>query len=814
MGQNTPQLCKPTDSEIIRFLGRQTLQTQRISQHHFTEITGFEQQRTMEEDPRDSQQGERRRRTRTETQTSTQTQDSTETTQQKRKNRRFNRPKTNIINLSKYTLKPGELSLLNKGLNFIPTPRKDHPAKLLQDYLLFERKMRLKHHFHGKEEETDTFSSTSINLLHPSKGWTPPSGADIYLDSYRSQTMQTLLDKMTTQQQRRNNLKKNEKEAIETLMKNKDIIIKPADKGGCIVIQNREDYIKEGYRQMDNRVHYRPLLTDPTERYNNELNQILTDALKNNQIDEKTKETLSIKHPRTANFYTLPKIHKKDNPGRPVVNSIGSVTEKISAYVDETLKPLARLVPSYIKDTTHFINTLEDIDITDNDILVTIDVSALYTNIPHTEGIEAIREWMTVNNKPRENIDLICTLTEFVLTKNYFEFNKSLYLQVHGTAMGTRMSPNYAIIFMHQLESRLQAGYHLQPKIWRRFIDDIFMIWQHGREELIEYMEYLNNQHPTIKFTYEQDQEQIAFLDTIAYKDNGHLSTKIYHKPTDNKQYLHYNSAHPKKQKDSVPYGLFIRCKRISSKEEDFETESQSIITKLKRRNYPTALLEEALQKVRNTNREDLLIDKQKTDKQCIRYITNYNPCNPNIKEILSTHEAVLNNMRNKAFTGKDLQVVYARSDNLRDILIQGSLHTQKITRGCHPCNKPCMTCNRINTEQSITTNQNITYPIRGEFDCQSHDTIYAMTCNICNMRYVGETTTTVNTRFRSHETAIRQDRGNPVSIHYNLPQHSYTDYNVTLLDKEPLRNRRLRLEEAWMILLNTLQPNGLNGRL
>ena len=60
--------------------------------------------------------------------------------QKKHHNHRFKKPKPPIINLSSHTLTKYQLSLLSKGLNFVPTPRKDHPAKTLQDILLFDRK--------------------------------------------------------------------------------------------------------------------------------------------------------------------------------------------------------------------------------------------------------------------------------------------------------------------------------------------------------------------------------------------------------------------------------------------------------------------------------------------------------------------------------------------------------------------------------------------------------------------------------------------------------------------------------------------------
>ena len=76
------------------------------------------------------------------------------------------------------------------------------------------------------------------------------------------------------------------------------------------------------------------------------------------------------------------------------MNGIGSVTEKISAYVDTILRRFVPGIPSYIKDTTHFLNILKHLEIQNTDLLVTIDVKSLYTNIPHTEGIAEITKMM------------------------------------------------------------------------------------------------------------------------------------------------------------------------------------------------------------------------------------------------------------------------------------------------------------------------------------------------------------------------------------------------------------------------------------
>ena len=86
---------------------------------------------------------------------------------------------------------------------------------------------------------------------------------------------------------------------------------------------------------------------------------------------------------RTPIFYMPPKIHKPNNPGRPVISSVNSHTEKlVSAYVDEFLRPMAQALPSHIRDTTDFIIRLKNLGRDpENSILATLDVSSLYTNI-------------------------------------------------------------------------------------------------------------------------------------------------------------------------------------------------------------------------------------------------------------------------------------------------------------------------------------------------------------------------------------------------------------------------------------------------
>ena len=131
----------------------------------------------------------------------------------------------------------------------------------------------------------------------------------------------------------------------------------------------------------------------------------------------------------------------------------------------------------------------------------------LYSNIPQQEGMNVFRK--ALNNSsfrpnPKFPTGFLMTLLGFILTLNLFVFDSAFWLQVQGTAMGTRVAPTFACIFMGWLEAAMLAAWTGSlVHLWRRFIDDIFFIWYGTEDELKEFMQHCNSFHPTIKFTFE-----------------------------------------------------------------------------------------------------------------------------------------------------------------------------------------------------------------------------------------------------------------------------------------------------------------------
>ena len=182
------------------------------------------------------------------------------------------------------------------------------------------------------------------------------------------------------------------------------------------------------------------------------------------------------------------------------------------------------------------------------------------------------------------------------LTMNSFRFNDEFYLQTSGTAMGTRVAPTYANIFMSYFEEKHVYTYPERPLLWVRFIDDIFLIWEHGMDKLNQFINHLNSVHNTIKFSCDHSITRVNFLDTWVIKTpDGSIQTDLYNKPTDSNNYLRYTSAHPSHCKQGIPYWQFLRLRRICSEESSFVGRCIKKGRQLLRRGYPLQLLIEIL---------------------------------------------------------------------------------------------------------------------------------------------------------------------------------------------------------------------------
>jgi hypothetical protein len=116
-----------------------------------------------------------------------------------------------------------------------------------------------------------------------------------------------------------------------------------------------------------------------------------------------------------------------------------------------------------------------------------MDVKSLYTVIPHDDGLKALQHFLDKRENLNPPTRTIIRLAELILTLNSFAFDGNYYRQKHGIAMGTKMGPSFAKLFMGFLEERINHEYKgPKPQLHLRYIDDVFGITQLNEEELTD----------------------------------------------------------------------------------------------------------------------------------------------------------------------------------------------------------------------------------------------------------------------------------------------------------------------------------------
>ncbi len=121
--------------------------------------------------------------------------------------------------------------------------------------------------------------------------------------------------------------------------------------------------------------------------------------------------------------------------------------------------------------------------------------------------------------------DFVEAMMNAILKHNIFQFDGKMYRQIRGTAMGTKMAPAYANLFLDELETRFLDQQLVKPLVWNRFIDDILCIWPGTESSLGTFLEELNQIHQTIKFTWSISNREATFLDLNIHKGERFRAT-------------------------------------------------------------------------------------------------------------------------------------------------------------------------------------------------------------------------------------------------------------------------------------------------
>ncbi|MDA8031702.1 MAG: reverse transcriptase domain-containing protein, partial [Alphaproteobacteria bacterium] len=283
---------------------------------------------------------------------------------------------------------------------------------------------------------------------------------------------------------------------------------------------------------------------------------------------EYLRKKLTPRQSSAPQIYGLPKIHKAEVPLRPIVCTIGSPTYDLAKELARVLSPLSGGTSSFVKNSTHFVETISSVKIDSKDCLVSFDVKSLFTQVPVEDALVIIKDRLEHDESLSERTAMtpqqVCSLTELCLKSTYFMYGDQFFEQSEGTAMGSPLSPVVAGLFMEDFEQTALVTADREPKLWLRYVDDTFIIWPHGRTQLVAFLNHLNNLCEKIQFTMEVEEEnQLPFLDVLVRRNGDSLSTSVYRKKTHTDRYVHFRSHHHPQVKTSVVSCLKSRAEQL-----------------------------------------------------------------------------------------------------------------------------------------------------------------------------------------------------------------------------------------------------------
>ena len=360
-------------------------------------------------------------------------------------------------------------------------------------------------------------------------------------------------------------------DALNQLARDNSVVVKPSDKGKGLVLMDAAEYA----HKIDSiTADYEPVPRNPIPRLEATTRRVIHGTM-DGKVDERVVKAIVPHCSRTAELYGLPKDHKDGVPLRPIVSACDDPLDKLNWLLERVVTQLLPFVPAHLKNTSQFLDKLSEqypAGFGQATILFSVDVINLYGNIPINEAIDATMCLLTHHKERVETFgldsDSIRRLLEHGLTNNFVRFGQSYFRQAEGIAMGSRVAPPLAIVFMHALETLFLAAPRLQPSLYVRYVDDVFGVWQHGKESLLEYFTFLNTIHPKVKFTIEHtsDTGELAFLDSkISISESGAYTTELYVKPTASPVIIHFKSALPMSTKKNTLRSQFLRAIKVSS---------------------------------------------------------------------------------------------------------------------------------------------------------------------------------------------------------------------------------------------------------
>ena len=386
------------------------------------------------------------------------------------------------------------------------------------------------------------------------------------------------------------------------------LVAVPFDKGIGFCVMKADSYhhklneilqLDQFKKEVNPRKNSRDLILREEERINDEL-QRLHD---NGKITDELLRQLHSRGGQPPRLYGLAKVHKSSVPVRPVLSMPGSPYDKLGTIVTKWLS----VIPcSQIRCTNKdVVDKIKEMTLGDDEVIVSFDVSSLYTNVPVDEAIHEAANLLYSGNLDRPPVDkeTFIKLLELSCKDVVMLTHDGYYRQTDGLAMGAKPAPPLANIWLSKYEPEIRDS----ARLFERYMDDVIRDIKIAAIEST--LHRINQLHPQLKFTIERENDgRLPFLDMEIIHVGNRLSSTWYVKPTDTGLIMNYYALAPKRYKKSVVQSFVHRIHRCCSSKENMMLSLERAKETLEKNQYPSSffnpIIQETLRKIETTAAE------------------------------------------------------------------------------------------------------------------------------------------------------------------------------------------------------------------
>jgi len=534
-----------------------------------------------------------------------------------------------------------------------------------------------------------------------------------------------------------------------------------ADKGNQVIVMNKETYDERMLKSIkeDN---FNVCKKSPLSSMVNDARTTI-DTL--HKVFGVNKFKLRVSNPHVPMMYGLPKVHKPGEKMRKIVSFINSPFEKICKWLVVALKDYGDFEGFAVKNTTELVEKIKDVELNEDEILVSFDVTALFPSVPIDDAIEALKEHLHKKNVNIEHISAYTSAVETCMKYNCFQFRNTYYSCSSGCSMGNNLSPFVAEAFMSKFESDLHKE-GLLPRIWLRYVDDVLAVIK--KSDLDHTLNILNNRFNSIKFTSEIEDEvsrSISFLDIKIKRVNNKLEFAVYRKQTTTERLITSDSFCSYQNKIAAFHSMVHRLCSLPLSVADYKSEYDHI-TKLAdingyQKSFVDKLVQKHSRKIKNNNLSTLFSQNQQILKS-------------NEKRVAVTYAPTITNKLQNSFERCNIKMVYSGNEKLKSAL--GST--------------------------------------KDKLPFAEKSGIYEIKCSNCNYKYIGQTRRSIKKRFDEHHRSIKnKEIDKAIAAHIYNTDNSHPHKIISFEDNTKLlknvkNQHKLDAYESFYI---STSPNLMN---